>query len=62
MNVNSKYFYIYGGTCHMRNKVMKVHVIYLTQVQAIQSSIMNMILKMKTGFSLFYYLIALKLT
>ena len=60
MNVNSKYFYIYGGTCHMRNKVMKVHVIYL---QAIQSSIMYyMILKMKTGFSLFYYLIALKLT
>ena len=44
----------------MRNKVMKVHVIYL---QAIQSSIMYyMILKMKTGFSLFYYLIALKLT
>ena len=47
----------------MRNKVMKVHVIYLTQVQAIQSSIMYyMILKMKTGFGLFYYLIALKLT
>ena len=39
----------------MRNKVMKVHVIYLTQVQAIQNSIMYyMILKTKTGFSLFY--------
>ena len=45
----------------MRNKVIKVHVIYLTQVQAIQSSIMNMILKMKTGFS-FVLLIAIKLT